>query len=183
MIHQSPHTVVGVLRVLEHVGLECIGARVLPGDEIELRVAMRLGLGDPGQAIQQAWPDRGSHLLMERLSDITRARLLVAHGVWVSWQASSDLHGHSSRAPVPDHRLTAFEVRKGEGGSDEEVVMATSPDEAAAYYARGWGLDQGALVAVAWEEARGAHLHPALSGRHMRLYRVLPQGRVATLPG
>lgn len=182
--HSSPSSVVEVLLTLERVGLECIGARALGSQELELRVASRRGDVDPGTAIQQAWPSRSSHLLLERLPDAVRARLLVRQGLWVAWQAPRTPVGrHAPERERQANRMVAYEVHKGEGDRDEEVVMAASPDQAAAYYAQGWGLTQGTLLTVAWEERTDPRRHTAAVSRQTRLFRVLNAGRVATLPG
>lgn len=170
-----------ILLDLERAGLDCVGARVVGGGELELRVTPRGPATVAGEAVSRAFPGRISHMLWERLPEGTRARTQVTPGVWVSWRESGPLA--EVGAPAHDReRLLAFEVAKGDGGADEEVVMAASPDEAATYYAQGWGLPQGALVSVAWEDRSGTR-HPALPARQTRFYRVIGAGRVATLPG
>lgn len=166
-----------LLRRLSDGGLQCTGASATGLDEIDLWVGGLLEGTPTTELLARAFPGAMGGLVVQRRPEGQRLRLELAPGLWVSWSEAGPL---PAEATAP--RLQAYEVGLGDEAEAEaeEVVMAGTPDEAAGYYARGWGLRTGALVLVTWEDA--GPQAAILDGRQQRLFRVVGPGLVRLLP-
>lgn len=174
----STHSVASLLEHIDRVGLRVTGARSPGHGRIELEVCAGHGQGSVDRMVAQGWPQRQSHVVLHHHADGSHASMEVVEGIWLTWRQA----GPERMDPAADRRLLAFEVGQGEDGVEEEVVMASTADEAATYYARGWGLPEGSLVSVVWRDLREPG-HARASARHDLLFRVVDAGRVVRLAG
>lgn len=175
--HTSSRSTAELLYRLAAAGLQCTGVIALSADEIELWVASQRDAVPTSDCVARGFPGAHSRIQVERRPDGLRFRLEVGPGFWISWSGEP-----APRSPNEEPRLLAFEVTRGDDARGEEVVMAGSPDEAASYYARGWGLPQGALVHVVWEDSVRGAAQALLPARQQRLFRVIGPGLVRILP-
>jgi len=171
----TARTVAAVLARLGKLGLDVTGIRAIGPDSIELTVHSAPWSERPGRLVAHAWNVPDNRIQVRRGPEGLRARLEIQPGIWLSWQERPP----RARA-VEEPSIRAYAVGPASDDDHEEVVMASSADEAAAYYAVGWGLDRGALVAVAWDPQAGGANVPRAPRQH-QLFRVLKDGRVARL--
>lgn len=176
-----------VLARLQAAGLSCTGARVWNGDGVELIVDHAGGSQIIAEAVARQWPHRTASTIVERFHDGARVRVEIQPGVCLRWQRTTAQPRQTApprrEPPPPDNRMLAYEVGRSDGGDDLDVVLAGSPDEAARCFLEGWGVPDGAMLAVRWDDHPGA-IDPSLDRPlpHLRVFRVV-HGTVVRVPG
>lgn len=135
--------------------VNCVGAGLRPDGAVELQLEHSKGQSRTGDAVRAAWPGALSSVLMEHTHEGPRFTIEVLQGLWLTWCAPARLAEPAPLAPppqpVPSGRLRAFHVAVSDADGDAEVVLASTPDEAAACFASGWGLSAGTVLAVVEE--------------------------------
>lgn len=178
----STRSLAEVLARLARSGLSCAGAGLRADGSVELRVQHEQRVERTGDAVRAGWPGAVASVHRERRSDATHHAVEVQPGLWLTWQVPLPRPSAATLAPPPAQgdRLAAYHVGVSDQESDAEVVLASSPDEAAACYAEGWGLRPGTVLAVS-EEPLGDE--DTLDGPPPRVFVVEARGGVSAWQG
>ena len=150
----STRSVAEVLARLVRADLSCVGASLRADGGVELLVR-HVGRDErTGDAVRDAWPGAVASMQREHGADSARYVVEAQPGLWLTWSGTATNPEPAPPLSLPEppsDRLSAWHVGVSDADGDADVVLASTPDEAAACFAAGWGLEPGTILAVSEE--------------------------------